>query len=196
MRIISGLAGGTLLKAPRGRGVRPTSDRVKEALFASLGDIRGWVAVDLFAGAGGLGLEALSRGAAAVIFVEQDRRAVQCIRENLDRALRAIGTDSEAEVRVLPADVAFATRDLADLAGCVDLILADPPYRCAPGAFGADSLLRDEHFARWARGSLLVLEHATGTPLPWAPASVWRLVKQRRFGTRMLSFGRVGAPDG
>src|SRR5262249_25740589 len=83
MRVIAGRLGGRRLTAPRGKVTRPTSDRVRESLFALLGELEGESVLDLFAGAGGLGIEALSRGAAAAVFVESDGAAVKALRANL-----------------------------------------------------------------------------------------------------------------
>src|SRR5207237_8865405 len=105
VRGIAGTLGGRRLKAPRGTTTRPTSDRVKEALFALLGDIAGARVLDLFAGAGGLGIEALSRGAARAVFIERDPPAVRALRDNL--ASLGIGAEA-AEVR--PAEVPAALR--------------------------------------------------------------------------------------
>ena len=192
MRIVAGIAGGTRLRAPRGGLVRPTSDRVKEALFSSLGDISGWCAADLFAGSGALGLEALSRGAASVAFVEKHPVAIAAIRQNLERVTHCLGPDAAVDVRVIRADVAAVAVVAAELAGCLDLILADPPYNPGARDFGAADLLQDEKIAHWAQGALLVLEHAAGTGLPWAPLSGWTLLRQRRFGSRVLSYARPG----
>ena len=86
MRVIAGSLGGRRLKAPRGRATRPTSDRVKEALFAMLGPIEDTRVMDLFAGSGALGIEALSRGALLAVFVERDARATRALGENLAQA--------------------------------------------------------------------------------------------------------------
>jgi 16S rRNA (guanine966-N2)-methyltransferase len=83
MRIVSGVAGGIRLHAPRGTVVRPTEDRVKESLFGALGDLSGARVLDLFAGTGALGLEALSRGAASVVFVERSRQVLPFLRDNI-----------------------------------------------------------------------------------------------------------------
>ncbi|OGV68466.1 MAG: hypothetical protein A3K19_10040 [Lentisphaerae bacterium RIFOXYB12_FULL_65_16] len=197
MRIISGLAGGTVLKSRPGLSVRPTADRVKGALFASLGDLRGWRVADLFAGTGALGLEACSRGAATVLLVERDAQALRCIRENIERVTHAIGGAATPDIRVLPLDVARVAERAAEFKASLDLILADPPYSTAPRECGAATLLRDAAFAAWAGGALLVLEHEVHTELPWAPQSPWRLVRQRRFGATVLSFARldVGTPS-
>src|SRR5215468_11831534 len=90
MRVVAGRLGGRRLRAPRGRDTRPTSDRVREALFSMLGPLEGARVLDLFAGSGALGIEALSRGAASAVFVERDPEAVRTIERNLDR-LRLIG---------------------------------------------------------------------------------------------------------
>jgi len=116
MRIVAGRYGGRTLKAPRGREVRPTADRVREALFSILGPLDGLAALDLFAGTGALGIEALSRGAASCVFVDVDTRPVLA-------NLEALGID--AEVRRGRALGALKSDDQ------YDLVLLDPPYRDA-----------------------------------------------------------------
>jgi len=123
VRVIAGTLGGRRLKAPRGTTTRPTSDRVKEALFALLGDIAGARVLDLFAGAGGLGIEALSRGAARAVFIERDQRALRALRENV----RALGLGAaRAEVRA--GDVLALLRTARGRAETYDLVFIDPPY--------------------------------------------------------------------
>ena len=123
MRVIAGTLGGRRLKAPRGTTTRPTSDRVKEALFALLGDIAGARVLDLFAGAGGLGIEALSRGAARAVFIERDQRALRALRENV----RSLGLGAAwAEVRA--GDVLALLRTARGRAETYDLVFIDPPY--------------------------------------------------------------------
>ena len=194
MRIISGKARSIQLKVPRGEVVRPTADRVKESLFAMLGPLAGFRVLDLFAGSGALGLEALSRGAADVVFVERSGRHLAVLQENLAAVLHAMGTDvtRSGPARTVAADVRTVPAVLAELAGAFDLILADPPYVPAPGEFGAVALLGSAEFAAWAGSRpLLVLEHEAGTELPWAPLSAWQLLKQREFGRTVISFSRV-----
>jgi 16S rRNA (guanine(966)-N(2))-methyltransferase RsmD len=116
MRVVAGRYGGRTLKAPRGREVRPTADRVREALFSILGPLDGLAALDLFAGTGALGIEALSRGAASCVFVDVDTRPVEA-------NLAALGID--AEVR---RGRALSALNPADH---YDLVLLDPPYRDA-----------------------------------------------------------------
>ena len=136
MRIIAGEWRGRKLAAPKGDATRPTADRTRETLFAMLtsrlGDFEGLQVVDLFAGSGALGLEALSRGAEHCLFVEQDRAAVDVIRANIAALGAALRTRVEAgSVMALRA----ATKPL-------DLILADPPYHSGAGEVALDRLLR------------------------------------------------------
>ena len=128
MRVVAGRFGGRRLKAPPGRDTRPTSDRVREALFATLGPLVGARVLDLFAGSGALAIEALSRGAASALLVERDPRAVAAIRANLDAL--DIGPP-EAEVHAGPARAAL--RSASARGDTYDLIFLDPPYRSAPG---------------------------------------------------------------
>ena len=129
MRIISGTARGTRL-APVPRGVRPTSDRVRESVFNSLGQFFGGDALDLYAGTGALGVEALSRGCHRAVFVEKDRRALAVIRENLRRARLA----DRAEV--VASDVGRALDRLLTDGRQFNLIFADPPYKIAASEVG------------------------------------------------------------
>ncbi|MEX2252905.1 MAG: 16S rRNA (guanine(966)-N(2))-methyltransferase RsmD [Thermoleophilaceae bacterium] len=125
MRIVAGESKGRRLRAPAGRATRPTADRVREALFSILGPVEGLRVLDLFAGSGALGIEALSRGADTAVFVDSDRRAVRAVRGNLDAA----GMDGRADV--VRAD-ALRYLSRARAAGCsFGLILLDPPYDAA-----------------------------------------------------------------
>ena len=105
MRIVAGALGGRRLAAPRGRLVRPTSERVREALFARLGPLPGGAALDLFAGSGALGFEALSRGAATCLFADDAAESIATVRANI----RALGLEGRATVR--RADVIFVLND-------------------------------------------------------------------------------------
>jgi 16S rRNA (guanine966-N2)-methyltransferase len=124
MRIVAGRHGGRRISAPPGSGTRPTSDRVREALFSVLGDVSGLTVLDLFAGSGALGLEALSRGAARATFVERDPAAVRVLQTNLD----ALG--EEADVR--RTDARAFLRNASGTGEPYDLLFLDPPYRDAP----------------------------------------------------------------
>lgn len=117
MRVVAGAYGGRRLQAPTGTRTRPTIDRVREALFSILGPIEGLRVLDLFAGSGALGIEALSRGAASATFVDSAPAAVAAVRRNL------ASMGAEAEVRRVDA-----LRWLARAQGSYDLVFADPPY--------------------------------------------------------------------
>ena len=126
MRVVAGAFKGHRLHAPRGTRTRPTADRVREALFSLLGDVAGLRVLDLYAGSGALGIEALSRGAASAVFVERDQRAVAAIRRNLEVV------DAEAEVRRQDA-----LRFLVSTQGRFDIVFVDPPYDSAVRLGGA-----------------------------------------------------------
>jgi len=183
MRVIAGTAGGLVLAAPRGVGTRPIADRVKETLFAILADrVVGAQVLDLYAGSGAIGIEALSRGAAHCDFVEHGRAALATIRENLRRT----GLEDRASVRA--ADV---PQHLARGAGDrYDLVFLDPPYDeraiLAPLERLAPLL---------APGAAVVVKHFWRTPVPEPPGLArWR---ERRFGETALTFlGAVGGADG
>ncbi|HYP48820.1 MAG TPA: 16S rRNA (guanine(966)-N(2))-methyltransferase RsmD, partial [Thermoleophilaceae bacterium] len=120
MRVVAGAFKGRRLQAPKGERTRPTADRVREALFSVLGDIGGLRVLDLFAGSGALGIEALSRGASGATFVESDARALAVIRRNLE----LVGAEGTLERR-------DALRYLARAEGAFDLVFCDPPYDLA-----------------------------------------------------------------
>jgi 16S rRNA (guanine966-N2)-methyltransferase len=123
MRVIAGTHRGASLKAPRGEQTRPTSDRVREALFSILASVEDARVLDLFAGSGALGIEALSRGAASATFVDSAAAAVAVVRENLERL------DLKADVLRMPALRALACTPIVDRQ--YDLVFLDPPYRMA-----------------------------------------------------------------
>lgn len=191
MRIISGRAGGIRLTAPEGHAVRPTEDRVKESMFSTLGDMTGRVVLDLFAGSGALGLEALSRGAAKVYGFELERRHCEAIRRNVSAVERALGAVGGYELR--QGDASSASRLLP--AGVhPDLVLADPPYETAAGRYGWRELVLDgELSSRLSPGALLVLEHSSSHRPPWHPGSRWRLLRTRTYGIRAVSFAVLAA---
>ena len=170
MRVVAGTAGGRRLKAPRGDAVRPTSDMVRQAIFNSLGSfdaLDGAVVLDLFAGTGALGIEALSRGASRATFVEQDPVAVRVIHENV----AATGVEGATVVRE------DALRYLARLpAGeTVDVAFADPPYSFDQWASVLDALAR--------LGCLAVLE----SDRPIDPGDGWEVLKAKRYGGTVVT---------
>lgn len=167
MRVVAGEARGRRLVAPAGTDTRPTADRVREAMFNSLdslGVIDDAKVLDLFAGTGALGIEALSRGAAFATFVERSRPAVEAVRTNL------AGCRFEARSRVIPADQANV-----ELAG-YDLVLADPPY----GFAGWDDI-----FER-ATGAFVVAEASVAV----TPPDGWSMVRQVRYGKTWVTFAQ------
>ena len=121
MRVIAGSRKGHTIAAPRGQDTRPTSDRVRENVFNLVGPVDGARVLDLFAGSGALGIEALSRGAASAVFVERDPDAVRTIERNLDR-LRLTGA------RVVRGDAVWTIAQEAASGAKYDLVLVDPPY--------------------------------------------------------------------
>lgn len=161
-RIISGTAGGRRLRTPPGAGTRPTSDRVREAVFSSLvsrGAVAGRDVLDLYAGSGALGLEAASRGARRVTLVESDRRASRVISGNVE----TLGLDA---VRVVTATVAAFLARPADTA--YDLVLLDPPYDVAEVDL-ADVLTGLVAGGWTAADALVVVERSTRSPEPRWP---------------------------
>ncbi len=181
MRIIAGRAGGTVIKAPPA-DARPTSDRVREAVFSMLGTAcENARVLDLFAGSGALGIEALSRGAAEAVFVEQQRNAGVVIEENLRRAKLERG-------RVMKSDVFSALRRLAEAGEKFDIIFADPPYVKKPGDvdFGARLLAENLLNTVLRAEGIFVLETMMTKHAPRAIAG-WSILRDRDYGsTRVL----------
>jgi len=137
VRVVAGRFGGRRLAAPRGRATRPTADRVREALFSMLGDVSHARVLDLYAGSGALGIEALSRGAQSALFVESDPRAVAVIRRNLTE----LGVEGEVRrqdvVRFLRTAAAESSTAARTTGTAFDLVFCDPPYDLAPSPAGA-----------------------------------------------------------
>ena len=173
MRVIAGRLKGRRLKAPAWDGLRPTSDKLRETLFNILAPrIGGARVLDGYAGTGAIGIEAISRGAGHVTFVEQDRRAVALITQNLT------GCGVEGGYTIHRGDVAAVLPGLT--ASAFDLILLDPPYDIMTITAVLDASARV-----LARDGLVVLEHAT-RHLPEHPASL-EPVRQVKSGDSMLS---------
>ncbi len=182
MRIIAGIAKGMTLVAPRS-GVRPTSDRTREAIFSILGEhVAGARVLDLFAGTGALGLEAVSRGAKTVTFVENARGVLECLERNLATFKR--NREINCTFLVIRENVELQLRSFAGAGESFSLILADPPYGQA-----AQELLRDESLPRLLAGDgLLVLESAKRAAL--SVAAPWQLVRDAIYGDTRVSFLR------
>lgn len=180
MRVIAGRLGGRRFDAPSGRATRPTTDRVREALFAVLGELDDARVADLYAGSGALGIEALSRGAAHATFVESSRAALTVLRSNL----RQLGL--EARSRVIASPVERAGPALA-AAGPFDLTFADPPWQNLQAAIAA--LQRALSAVPPAPGARLALEHPAREPSPECPG--WELLDLRRWGDTAVSLYTV-----
>ncbi len=184
MRVIAGSAGGVPLFVPK-TDLRPTMDQVRAAVFSALGErVVGARVLDLFAGTGALGIEALSRGAASVVFVEKERRAVETIRRNLDKTRLAGPTAT-----VQGAEVFAALARGWGVSGPFDLVFADPPYAVKkPGAddLGARLLTDATLPTMLTPGGLLVLEKVPGQALP--AEMTWQPIRQRRYGGTEVVF--------
>jgi 16S rRNA (guanine966-N2)-methyltransferase len=179
MRVIAGSAGGIRLAVPK-HGVRPTMDRVKAAIFSSLGDaVVGARVLDLFAGSGALGIEALSRGASSVVFVEADRQSAQIIEGNLAK--------TKLKGRVRQQDVLDFLRH-ASSAGNFDIVFADPPYeKTEDGERFTEKLLANEELAQLlASDGIFVLEKRPVEALP--KAKLWRVIRQKTYGATEVLF--------
>ena len=182
MRIIAGSRKGSRIAAPRGRSTRPTGDRVREAAFNLVGPVEDADVLDLFAGSGAMGLEALSRGARRCVFVESDRAACRAIAANLEK-LRLTG----AVVRC--RDAVAALREERAAGRTYDLVLCDPPYEryeeLAPALAATLPLVL-------AAGGLLVVETGAGIQ----PELPLEQVTSRRYGSARLTLYRGAAHAG
>ena len=186
MRIIAGAYKGRRLATPRGDVTRPTADQVRIALMDTLTPwLPGARLLDLFAGAGGVGLEALSRGAAHATFVERDARAVAALRDNI----ATLGVAEAA--RVIRDDVLRALPGLARAGQRFGLVFLDPPYETdltarTLAALGEGTVVAD--------GALVVAQHLTKRA-PADTAGMLRAFRTRRFGETTLTFFRAGGYD-
>ena len=172
MRVIAGVYGGRRLRAPAGMDTRPTSDRVREALFSVLGDeVEGARVLDLFAGSGALGIEALSRGAAAGTFVDSAEAAIRCVRANLE----ALSLDAQTRRGEATAFLRWASAR----GHHYDLVFLDPPYSSA-ARVGAELSTRLPDVL--APGATVVCESARRRPL----ALDLPLRDERRYGDTLI----------
>lgn len=193
MRIIGGRLRGRTLLSVRGRDTRPTADRLRESLFNILGPaVRDAVVLDLFAGTGALGLEAVSRGAAFAAFVEIDRSALDVIRKNIDRCGVA------EETAVFRCNAAAHLTPLKASGRRFNLVFMDPPYSRHLVRPALDNLLRADLLTGDAR---IVVEHAAGDPVvdtppnarpADAPTPGFTLTDRRKYGKTEISFLEAG----
>jgi 16S rRNA (guanine966-N2)-methyltransferase len=173
VRIIAGSRRGARIAAPKGAGTRPTGDRVREAAFNLIGPVDDATVLDLFAGSGAMGLEALSRGARRAVFVESDRDACRTITANVEK-LGLIGA------QVLCQDALLALRQERSAGRRYDLVLVDPPYDAPPSLH---MTLSDLLPAVLAPDGLLVVE----TPARTEPELPLERLKSRRYGAARLT---------
>ena len=180
MRVIAGRAGGVRLVSPK-RGVRPTMDRVKAAIFSSLGEmVIGARVLDLFAGTGALGIEALSRGAESAVFVEEDRQSIIAIEKNLAKA-KLVG-------RVRQQDTFSFLKGATQFNDKFRIIFADPPYdQMKSGERFTDRLLEDPNLPHLLEeNGLLVLEKRPSEEIP--EINLWNLIRQKTYGATEVLF--------
>jgi 16S rRNA (guanine966-N2)-methyltransferase len=186
MRVIAGSASGVRLAVPA-RGVRPTMDRVKAAIFSSLGDaVISARVLDLFAGTGALGIEALSRGASSVVFVEEDWQSAEIIKANLAK--------TKLTGRIRQRDVFDFLRHVST-AETFHIIFADPPYLTKHGERYTEKLLTNEALQRLlAQGGTLILEKRPREILP--ATRFWDIDRARKYGaTEVLFLSAVRNPQ-
>jgi 16S rRNA (guanine(966)-N(2))-methyltransferase RsmD len=182
MRITGGLHRSRPLRAPRGSTTRPTSDRVREALFgilASAGAIEGANVLDLYAGTGALGLEALSRGAARATFVESSRFAIEALKANV------AGLGLAASTHIVEGEVERSVRRIASGAP-FDVVLADPPWAFVESGEAPRAVLGLLAAGLFSPDAWVVLEHSSRTPPPRAGAL--SCVQTRAYGDTTLTF--------
>ena len=181
MRVIAGTARRLPLKTPEGLDTRPTTDRIKETLFNIIqSDVGGSRFLDLFSGSGAIGIEALSRGAAECVFVENRRRAADCIRENL------AFTHLEEDAVVLECDAVAAISRLEDCRSEVfDLIFMDPPYG---EELEKQVLLALCHSRLVDEMSQIIVEAALDTDFSYVEDTIFRVVREKRYKTNKHVF--------
>ena len=180
MRVIAGRAGGIRLVSPKA-GVRPTMDRVKAAIFSSLGEmVIGARVLDLFAGTGALGIEALSRGAESGLFVDEDRQAIIAIEKNLKNA--------GLHARIRNAEVFKFLKSVGNSGDKFRIIFADPPYeKMESGERFTEKLLADDALPGLLEpDGIFVLEKRPGEKLP--EMRFWKLIRQKKYGATEVLF--------
>jgi len=181
MRVIAGYLGGRVLKAPAGMGTRPTADRAREGIFSIVGPTHEFKVLDLYAGTGALGIEALSRGAVHAIFVENEGHALKCLSENL------AALDLTQYSVVVRRPVERAHKDLVDMAP-FDLIFCDPPWLTVDSVW---RFLGKFDWERWlSPGGQLVLEHPASRKTTVLPFGGLQVSRARSWGDTAVTILR------
>ena len=182
MRVIAGEARRLPLTAPSGKDTRPTTDRIKDTLFNIIqDDIPGCTFLDLFSGSGGIGIEAISRGAREAVFVEMSRDALKCIEHNIKK------THFEKKSKVMPMEVTYALSKLGKQGKTFDVIYADPPYR---KEFEPKILRVLEESGVLQSDTLIILETDIQTEVDYVDESVYEIVRIKDYKTNRHIFLR------
>ena len=189
MEIAGGIARGTILEVPRGMDVRPTAIRARKALFDSLGDLSGKRICDLFAGSGALGLEAVSRGAASLVSVEEAPSSIAAIRKNMKNVALRVGWEINdtalSPMRLIQGKLPQCIKMVVNTPA-PDIIFADPPYIDSTNA--AAGLLENKDFLQWSEASLLIWELPDkGTLITGLPADR-QILDIRKYGAIRFMF--------
>lgn len=184
MRIIGGVASGIEIRVPKNGSVRPSSASARKALFDSIANFRGLLVADLFAGSGGLGIEAASRGAAGLIFIEELRANCEVIRENCEKAKKA---GAVFDLTIICSDLKRYFRSHASIPP-PDIVFADPPYSESLDLML--ELLKNANFAEWTRKALLVWESPDDKSPQIAQVHErgWKKLCIRKFGGKNFIF--------
>lgn len=180
MRVIAGSARRLLLKTAEGMDTRPTTDRIKETLFNMIqNDLFGCTFLDLFAGSGGIGIEALSRGAKKAVFVENGSRQLSCIRENLKT------TRLEDRAEVLGCDVLSGIKLLAGKKAGFDFVFMDPPYDCGLEKQVMEAV-KDTSIA--GSDTVFIVEASLNTDFSWAGSFGYEIIRTKEYKTNKHIF--------
>lgn len=187
MRVVAGERKGMPLKAITGNTTRPTTDKIKESIFNMIGPFfDGGLAVDLFAGSGGLGIETLSRGAAHALFIEKDSRAFQVLQENIKKCRY------EDVSELFRTDAARAVKALLKRDIEIDYLFVDPPYHKKEYYDFVDALVEGGKLSEQA---IIMCEHSTEVTLP-EHFGLYRLTRQETYGSTIISIYRNIGEEG
>ena len=183
MRVIAGKARRLPLVSPEGRDTRPTKDRIKETLFNILQDeVPGCNFLDLFSGSGGIGIEALSRGAREAVFVEFGKEALACIRANLNK------TRLVDQAMILPVEVGYGISKLEKMGKKFDIVYADPPYKKGFESKILDLLAESEIVKP---GALVILESSLDTSPDYVDEKVYEMIRIKEYKNNQHVFLRA-----
>jgi len=179
LRIIGGNYKGRKLQPVQGKQIRPTADRVREAIFDILGDrVRKAMVLDLFAGTGALGIEALSRGADSAVFIDNDENAILMLRKSIQSCA------VQNKIKIIKWNIIKNLNCIYTLKPQFDLVFMDPPYnekKIKP------ALLNLQQSRSLIKGADIIIEHSVSEPIS-ANRSIFKLIDQRRYGKTLVSF--------